>query len=172
MAVFSSKEANEQQLDWSILQNGGVVFYWRADIFADDLSWFKSNGYDVIQFDAAEWLSTERMHESLKSDLSFPGYYGMNPNALHECMWEDLVVPETGGLVLALNHYNKFAALFPEEAGPVLDIFARAVRYHMLFGKRLLILAQSDDPKIHFDGLGGISAIWNWREWLDKNRGL
>jgi RNAse (barnase) inhibitor barstar len=172
MAVFSAKEENEQRLDWSILQNGGVALYWSAEIFTDDLSWFQSNGYHVVQFDAAEWLSEERMHQSLKSDLSFPDYYGMNPNALHDCMSEDLVVPETGGLVLALNHYDKFAALFSGQAEIVLDIFARAVQYHMLFGKRLLILVQSDDPKIHFGPLGGITAMWNWREWLNKNRGL
>jgi hypothetical protein len=42
----------------------------------------------------------------------------------------------------------------------------------MLFGKRLIILVQSDDPLIVFDGLGGVRATWNSREWLNKNRGV
>jgi hypothetical protein len=34
----------------------------------------------------------------------------------------------------------------------VLSVFAKAVRYHMLLGRRLLILVQSDDPILRLDG--------------------
>ena len=89
------------------------------------------------------------------------------------------MVPDHGGLVLVLNHYDQFVKSVGAGtsrgqgvAEAMLDVFARAIRYHMLFGKRLIILVQSDDPRIHFDGLGGVSAMWNSREWLNKNRGL
>jgi len=54
----------------------------------------------------------------------------------------------------------------------VADVFARAVRYHMLFGRRLLILIQSENPNIQLGRLGGLAPIWNRREWLNKSRGL
>jgi hypothetical protein len=42
----------------------------------------------------------------------------------------------------------------------------------LLFGRRLLTLAQCDDPRAAFDPVGAHPALWNPREWLDKNRGL
>jgi len=179
MAVFNADEVNDQQLDWTTLRDGGVALYWRPEVLANDLSWLAANGYTIIQFEAAAWESEEQMHDSLKSSLSFPDYYGKNLNALNECLWDDLIVPEAGGLVLVLNHYDCFARAiqFNDSEGRsfaqiVLHVLARAVRYHMLFGRRLLILVQSDDPRIRFDNLAAVSAAWNPREWLNKNRGL
>ncbi|NUQ28297.1 MAG: barstar family protein [Acidobacteriaceae bacterium] len=179
MAIFTTAEADNQQLDWTILRDGGVNLYWRQEILADDLKWLKSNGYRVVTFEAAEWESERRMHESLKVQLSFPEYYGNNLNALDECMLDDLVVPDSGGLAIVLNHYDRFSkpsnhvASDERSTGEVLlSVFAKAVRHHMLFGRRLLILVQSDDPQIEFGRLGGVAAWWNQREWLNKNRGL
>jgi RNAse (barnase) inhibitor barstar len=179
MAVFSANEVIDQRLDWTVLRDGGVALYWRSEILADDLHWFGSNGYRIVSFETAAWLTEERMHDSLKADLSFPEYYGKNLNALDECMWDDLAVHDVGGLVLVLNHYDSFAkadldagSSGKKTSDVVLDIFARATRYHMLFGRRLITLVQSDDPQIRFDRLGGASATWNWREWLNKNRGI
>ena len=185
MANFKANEVNDEQRDWIVLRDGAICLYWRQEILADDVDWLKSNGYRIISFDAAEWQSpsgweSERlMHESLKAQLSFPDYYGKNLNALDECMLDDLVVPDSGGLVLVLNHYDLFfkpvqnpVSDGSSTAEVVLSIFARAVRYHMLFGRRLLILVQSDDPGIQFGRLGGDAAMWNHREWLNENRGL
>ena len=184
MAVFKADKVHDEQLDWIILREGGVRLYWRLEILTDELNWLKSNGYKIISFEASDWQSASeweselRMHESLKDQLSFPDYYGKNLNALDECMLDDLVVPDSGGLALVLNHYDRFteaihlAADGSRTAEVVLSIFAKAVRYHMLFGRRLLILVQSDDPKIEFGRLGGVAAWWNHREWLNKNRGL
>ena len=179
MAVFSANEVTDQQLDWTILRDGGVALYWRLEVLAKDLDWLRTNGYSVVEFDASEWHSEEQMHDSLKSSLAFPDYYGSNLDALHECMWDDLVVPETGGLVLVLRRYDQFAKaiqfnarngrIFAEIA---LDILARAIRYHMLFGRRLIVVMQSDDPRIALGRLAAFHADWNPREWLAKNRGL
>jgi RNAse (barnase) inhibitor barstar len=185
MANFKADEVNDEQRDWIILRDGGVQLYWRQEILADDVGWLTSNGYKIISFDAAEWQSSSDwesenlMHDSLKARLSFPDYYGKNLDALDECILDDLIVPDSGGLALVLNHYDRFhntvQRLVLNErrvAEVVLSIFARAVQYHMLFGRRLLTLVQSDDPGIQFGRLGGVAAMWNYREWLNKNRGL
>jgi len=54
----------------------------------------------------------------------------------------------------------------------VLDIMASTSRDQMLTGSRFLCMVQSDDPQIRFERLGCIDAMWNPREWLNKNRGL
>ena len=179
MAVFTPDEANDQRRDWTILRDGGVALYWRPEVLNQDINWLQSNEYNVIEFDAGRWITEEQMHDSLRSALSFPYYYGKNLNALNDCMCSDLVIPDSGGIALVFHHYDHFAQIDPARdsnqktlADLVLHILARAVRYHMLFGRRLLILVQSDDPKIRFDNLAGISADWNPREWLNQNREL
>jgi RNAse (barnase) inhibitor barstar len=114
MTNFKANEVNDEQRDWIVLRDGGVCLYWRQEILADDVDWLKSNGYKSIFFDAADWQSTRDwesenlMHESLKAQLSFPEHYGKNLDALDECMLDDLVVPDSGGLALVLTHYDRF----------------------------------------------------------------
>lgn len=55
---------------------------------------------------------------------------------------------------------------------PADGVIAGASRRMLLTGKRLIILVQSDDPRMEFNQLGGVSAEWNRREWLNKDRGL
>ena len=179
MAIFSPNEDNEQRRDWTILRDGGVALYWRPEALNKDLGWLDANGYNIVEFDAAGWNSEEQMHDSLRSGLSFPYYYEKNLSALDDCLANELAVPDSEGVALVFHHYDQFAKTHqtgdPSEKGlaeVVLHILARAVRYHLLFGRRLLILVQSDDPTICFDDLAGVSAHWNPREWLNKNRGL
>jgi RNAse (barnase) inhibitor barstar len=122
MAVFKVDEVHDEQLNWTILREGGVCLYWRQEILTDEVNWLKSNEYRVISFDAVEWESTSewelerRMHESFKTHLSFPDYNGMNLNALDECMQDDLVVPDSGGLVVVLNHFDHLHKLVHDQA--------------------------------------------------------
>jgi RNAse (barnase) inhibitor barstar len=177
--VFNVNEVTDQQLDWTILRDGGVALYCRPEVLATDLKWLETNAYRIVEFDAAGWDSEEEMHDSFKSRLSFPDYYGNNLDALNECMWDDLVVPDTGGLVLVFQHYDHFAKAIQNNtadgrrfADIVLHVLARAIRYHMLFGRRLIIIVQSDDPRIAIENLAPVYADWNPREWLAKKRGL
>jgi len=178
MSVFGSDEDSAQRRDFTILRDGGVALYWRPEALKMDLNWLESNEYNVVEFDAAKWKSEEQMHDALRSALSFPYYYGKNLDALNDCL-TGLAVSETGGLLSFFHHYDQFATIGlardPDDktlARLVLHILADAVRYHLLFGRRLLILVQSDDPRISFDNLAGISANWNPGELLNKNRGL
>jgi RNAse (barnase) inhibitor barstar len=179
MTAFTPDESNAQRLDWAILRDGGVHLYWRPEILDEDRSWLESNGYRIVTFDCAEWDSALEMHRSLKEKLSFPDYYRSNLDALDECVCDDLVIPDEGRLVLVLNHYDQLVksvdggkSMSQGVANAVLDVFARAIRYQMLFGKRLIALVQSDDPLLEFAGLDAVRAAWNSREWLNKNRGL
>jgi RNAse (barnase) inhibitor barstar len=103
MTAFTSEEETEDRLDSRILRDGSICLYRNNQFLEDDVSWLRSNGYRIVSFDCANWSSSDLMHDSLKSVLSFPSYYGRNLDALDECMSEDLEVPEVDGLVLVLK---------------------------------------------------------------------
>jgi hypothetical protein len=180
MAPFTSLEENNHALDWEILRDGGICLYRRNDYLQQDIDWLVEHGYQVYSFDCSSWISEQAMHDQLASLLSFPAYYGKNFNALHECLTDDLVVPDEGGTIFLLDRFDVFAKRSEAERRPpgrveaevLLDIVARASRHFLSTGRRLIALVRSDDPLLHFEGLGSVHTCWNRREWLNKNRGL
>ena len=67
----------------------------------------------------------------------------------------DIEIAEEGGRVLVFNKYDSYAARFPDVAWSVLDILEINSRRLLLFGRRLIVLVQSDDPEISFERVGG-----------------
>ena len=180
MTIFSGDPGEWQRLDWHLLQNGGVALYFRPVVLEEDLEWFRANRYDVYEFECKSWNSVADLHEDFKHTLRFPDYYGHNFNALNDCLTH-LPVSDESGVVIVLKNFDAYAdgtvSIGGEHTGrtdaeALLDILARASRVQLLLGLRLLTLVQCNDPRIRFEHLGCISAIWNPKEWLNKKRGL
>jgi barstar (barnase inhibitor) len=179
MAPFGAQDKKEETLDWVILRDGGIALYWRREYLDQDLEWFRQQNYQIYSFDCEKWTNGG-MHVDFERSFNFPSYYGHNFDALNDCLQEDLSVPELGGAAVVLKRFDAFLAAGGGAHRPdrrpegeiLLDLFACASRYFLLTGRRLATLVQSDDPRIQFDSLGGIAAMWNRRERLNKNRGL
>jgi hypothetical protein len=179
MSVFSGDPSEWQRLDWQLLQNGAVALYFSPDVLSEDLLWLRGHGYEVHEFDCERWTSEEHVHKDFKQVLKFPDYYGSNFDALSDC-FSDLPVPSEGGGALVFHRYDSYAKSAgaarvdsgETRAEIILDIIAKASRFFLLTGIRLVALVQSDDPRIEFKRIGCTSALWNPREWLDKKRGL
>jgi Barstar (barnase inhibitor) len=179
MAPFGESDLYQNPLDYCILRDGGIALYRRPEFLAEDIEWLTNRKYQVYSFDCQKWVSGEAMHLDLTTVLSVPGYFGRNLDALRDSL-SDLAVPDVGGSALMLRRFDAYskgegAAMLPSgrtEAEEVLDILAGTSRYFLLTGKRFVVLVQSDDPTLRYERLGGRSAQWNRREWLDKDRGL
>jgi RNAse (barnase) inhibitor barstar len=167
VAVFKNTSDEKQRLDWQVLQNGWTSLYWQESILDKDLDWFQKEKYIVIDIDSTKWTDESRLHKDLKKQLNFPNYYGENLNALNDCL-SDLEIKEAG-LVIAFRHFQFVDKYF---AHRLLDIFACKTRLHSLFGKRLLLLIQVDNPKYQIEPVGSSSVLWNGAEWLDSKRSL
>lgn len=160
-----------QRLDWALLQNGAVTLYYRIELLDDDIDWLVRHGYRVHQFDCSDWRGEDAFHDAVSSALGFPDYYGRNVAALNDCL-SDLDIPEETGCALVFRRFDKFAAIDPDFAQWVLEVIQQNSRRLSLWGKRLLALLQSDDPRLAFRPVGACDVTWNRREWLNKNRGL
>ncbi|MEN6624728.1 MAG: barstar family protein [Candidatus Sumerlaeia bacterium] len=169
MAVFNDPWA-DPKIDWQILQNGPIALYHSRDLLAKDLAWFEDEHYKTVALHCGRWRSGCRFHADVKKALDFPNYYGKNLNAFNDCM-SDLEIAETGGLVVVLWEFADWFKNDAEFATTVIDILAVNARHHLLFGERLIILLQSDDPALRVPDVGATPVLWA-REPLDKDRGL
>ncbi len=69
-----------------------------------------------------------------------------------------------------VDHFDTFGRLEREGGIGRREIESHS-RDYLLFGDRLLALAQSDDATIEFAPIGARSAKWNREECLNANRG-
>ncbi len=171
MAVFGRKTGDLQKLDWQLLQNSPIILYYQASILSEDFAWFKAHGYWIDHFDCSTWNSELLLHQTLAKELNFPKWYGGNLDALNDCL-SDIEIPKESGRVLVFDRYDVLASKRPQAAWQVLDIIAHKARYHLLFGRRLLALVQSDDSKIFFAEVGACPVSWNRKERARNHRGL
>ncbi len=163
----------EHPLDWVLLQNSPVTLYRKRGGLDEDVAELRELGYEVHRFDCSTWKSFtwkrsyKKMNESFKRELpGFADYCGDNFNALRDCL-EDLNVPEDGGMAVVFENFLQHGS----EGDVMLDAFADASRLWSLFGRRLIVLVQVDDPS--YDGppdLGAKPAQWNGREWMTEDR--
>lgn len=165
MAIFQNNPDEWQRLDWSILQKGWTSMYWKKEILETDLTWFKSENYSIVDFDCKTWTDEKEMHKQLKQKLNFPDYYGENFDALNDCL-SDIEILDTGQIV-TFRHLDNFDV---RRVQILLDVFANNARQQMLFGKRLIVLAQVDNPNYQLDHVGATPVMWNGAEWLNSNR--
>jgi RNAse (barnase) inhibitor barstar len=160
-----------QRLDFTLLQNGSVTLYFRPEYLGEDVQWLKDHGYRIDSLDCSTWDSEAMMFESIAITLDFPEFFGRNLDALNDCL-SDIEIPEQSGRVLVFYRYDQFAERMPDLSWPLIDIIETNSRYYLLFGRRLMALLQSDDPKIAFEPVGACPVEWNPREFLNQNRGV
>lgn len=151
------------RLDWKIFQNGWSSLYHKTEILEKDLDWFTNAGFRVIIIDCSAWSSHSAMHDDLQKTLSFPDFYGRNFDALNDCL-ADIKIPGEG-LVVVLQSFDR---LEKETAHNIVDIFAQKSRYHMLFGRKLLLLLQVTQPAFQLPAVGACPVFWNGAEFFTK----
>lgn len=175
MAPFEVDVVTRDPLDFRLLQDGPITLYWRAALLHEAISQLKELGYDVVELDATDWLSNQEMHSDISRALDFPGYYGRTLNALSDCL-SDVVTYDFGsrreatGLVLAVSHFDCFAVRDGGAAEALVDILAHQARFGMLFGHRMMVLLQTDDPAFETGPIGAAPAGWNRQERLLTDR--
>jgi RNAse (barnase) inhibitor barstar len=168
MGVFKRNgRIDPEGLDWYILQNGWVRLYWRTTILDEDIKWLENEKYVMIEFNCKTWDDDKIMHLQLKEKLDFPDYYGENWSALRDCL-SDLNIIKTG-IVFVFRHLDHIKN---QTATTLLDIMADNARLHMLFGHRIITLAQVDNPDYELEPIGRTLVSWNGREWLNSKRVL
>lgn len=145
MAAFSTEDILGDKLDFEIARDGFVRGLPFSVTLRDAVSWFRREGYRVIEMEAEGWGDDRHVHAAFAAGLSFPGSFGMNLDALNDCM-SDVAEADYGwdtseaGVVLVLVGFDRFAERLPRTAHSVQDILRTQGGYAALFGNRLLTI--------------------------------
>lgn len=152
-----------------LMQNGSITLFWNNSIFEKSIQAIKLEGFDIYSFNCNEW-DNGNFHKDISQTLQFPDYYGENLNAFNDCLSD--MTTENKGFVLAFKNFDAFSKKYPDIAFEVLDIIQINSWRFLIEGTVLLGFVQSNDGKLSFPSLGGMTADWNKEEWFNKNRGL
>jgi hypothetical protein len=155
-------------IDEDLLRDGYATLYLRREVLEGDVAALRGLGYRIDDFDGRAWTTEDAAHGDLARVLAFPDYYGRNLDALNDCL-SDLDVQRR---VFVLSRFDVVASAMPAFAHGVLDVIANRSRIGMIFGYRLIMLVQSNDPRLVLAPVGAATVGWNRREWMNASRGL
>jgi hypothetical protein len=84
----------------------------------------------------------------------------------------DVEVPMEGGTAIVIRNVDSVELRDGQFISVILDILAGTTRKNLLFGRRMLTLLQSENPRIAFPVVAPVTVMWNPKEWLNSERGL
>lgn len=90
----------------------------------------------------------EAMLRQLGEALGFPGWYGANFDALHDCLTDPDWQPGVAGHLLILAGLGACLAAAPEDASILLDVFRSAIEVRREAGRPLWVLLDAPAPGI------------------------
>jgi hypothetical protein len=167
-------DADYGRADWPLLQNGAVHLFWSREVLSATRKSLTELGYEEgeITFESKAPGFHAQMSRALKWQDQF-GYSSWNGNldALNDGM-RYFPFETSGRSALIFLGFHHFASKSPATAHAILDIIERAARDHLLSGRLLIALVQTDDNQYACPPVGGRCVDWNPREWTKQNRGL
>ncbi|ROQ30296.1 barstar (barnase inhibitor) [Frondihabitans sp. PhB188] len=145
MPAWTTKETFGNPIDFDIARNGFHLTISDRDQREHTLTWLQDHGYRLVRFDASLWADEPDMLTEIGTALDFPDYYGVNLDALNDCL-SDVAEHDYGwkgdeiGLVLVVTAFEAFHRVAPKAASSLLSILAGQSLYAALFGNRILTI--------------------------------
>ncbi len=166
-------DADFERADWPLIKDGAVSLFWSPTVLAETQRELALIGYEIAVVTCREGQGTfrEQFSEVLKWGEQF-GYasWGGNLNALEDAFCS-YPFGSSGRSALVLDGFHALVAEDKTTAEVVLDMIERWSRNHLIQGKILLGLVQTDDNRYE-PVIGSRRPNWNLREWLGLRRGL
>jgi hypothetical protein len=175
VTAFDDSVRNTRPEDYLLLVHGHVHLFrhdWARDRLLADLSGL---GYDVVEADLSGCHDAASIRASIAAVPGWPAGPGPGSWPAFTNGLEDLLRPDRPLLVLVLLGIDRLYQLNPTSTETMLDLVASAGRWHLLFGRRLLCLLQTDnlDATLELPQIGATYIEWNRHEWhIDHREGV
>lgn len=155
--------------DWELLRHGAITLFWREERFEASKAELGALGYRLLEIAC---VTPSQFRRAVSEALGWgDGAWDGNLNALNDG-FAAFPFGDCPDVAICLRDFHVIAGEEPAFAHGVLDIIEDWSRNHLLTGRRLLALVQTNDVNFRCEGLGGRSASWNAAEWLNAAREL
>jgi RNAse (barnase) inhibitor barstar len=145
MSTFRESPELYKQIDYKIVRNGCFLFYRSSGELGNDLMQLDKSGYTIAEFNCH---GISNLLEQFNKQFHFAPYFRNNLDALNDCI-EDIEINGTG-LVIALKNLDN---LKKDDSEMLLEILVNRAQMNFIIGKRLLILAHSNNAVFRLEPL-------------------
>jgi len=170
--LFRTPEDRERA-DWPLLEFGAVTLFWRGALFDATKAQLGGLGYRLIEIDCR---TAEQVVQEVSDGLSWAEQFGYEPwtgnlNALDDA-FHTFPFGSDDDVAICVRGFHVLVHQDERLARGLLDAIERWSRHHLLSGRRLLAVIQTNDAEFYCEGLGAGRANWNNAEWFNASRGL
>jgi hypothetical protein len=155
-----------------LLNSGHLHMYrhrWARDRLVADLT---SSGYPMIGVDLSTCVDADTVRDAFIAAVpDWPAGYGRGSWAgFNDGLTDHLLHRERPLVVVVITGFDRCYSRGPDDSLALLDLLAGVARWHLLFGRRLICLIETDDPDLSLPTLGAEHVGWNRHEWLIAHR--
>ncbi|MEV6967898.1 hypothetical protein AB0M47_22590 [Hamadaea sp. NPDC051192] len=172
MPIFDDADRGTHPEDLMLLQQGHVHLVrhpWALERLRRDL---ERLGYDYAVADLGGCEHADALRNAVIAAVpGWPRDYGARKwAAFSDGLADCLLDADHSQRVLVLDRFDRCYADHRADAMLLLNELAGIGRWHLLFGRRLIVLLVSDDPELQLAPIGAQYAGWNRHEWLQVHR--
>lgn len=174
MVVFNDDVQGTHPEDYQLLHCGHLHLFrhsWALSRLVTDLAGL---GYDVVEVDTASCDGADSLRDAVIGAIDdWPSDYGRGSwPGFNDGLMDYLLTAQRQLVVLVLKGLDQARGHDDACVLTLLDLLASIARWHLLFGRRLICLIETDDTELDIGELGGERPAWNRHEFrLDHRRG-
>jgi hypothetical protein len=129
-------------------------------------------GYEVIEVDAASCDGADSLRDAMIAAIdAWPSDYGRGSwPGFNDGLMDYLLTAENPLVVVVLKGLDQVRGKDETSVLALLDHLASIARWHLLFGRRLICLIETDDIELDTGVLGGEQPRWSRHEFRLAHR--
>jgi hypothetical protein len=158
--------------DFQLLHYGHLHLFrnrWALSRLVTDLAGL---GYEVAEVDAASCDGADGLRDAMIAAIDdWPSDYGRDSwPGFNDGLMDYLLTAECPLVVLVLRGLDQVRGKDEASVLALLGLLASIARWHLLFGRRLICLIETDDIELDTGALGGERPGWSRHEFLLVHR--
>nr|WP_157529139.1 hypothetical protein [Kibdelosporangium sp. MJ126-NF4] len=172
MATFEDDVRGTHPEDFQLLHHGHLHLFrhaWALSRLVTDLA---SLGYEVVEVDAASCDSADSLRDAVIGTIDdWPADHGRGSwPGFNDGLMDYLLTAEHPLVVLVLKGLDQARRKDEASVLVLLDLLAAIARWHLLFGRRLICLIETDETELDTGELGGERPGWSRHEFRLAHR--